>query len=141
MGVPHRSRAEASRIIDTSLYLPGRNGVGVAWFPGDNAFPLNPGMLLQRVIIGVPDESTYWFVGAVLERGQPDVNKSGIKNRWEVEKILKSKVVIEQSPPIALPLGKLLLKAPGVAIGIQGNIFRVPQIAEVCMRDGDKRRV
>jgi hypothetical protein len=96
---------------------PKHKGVGVAWFPGDTSLPLSPEMLLHDVISGVPDRLVYLFVGSALSSSEPNMNKPPNVRRGAVEMILKSKVVVEQSPPIALPLGKLLLKAPGVAIG------------------------
>jgi hypothetical protein len=109
---------------------PLAKSISTAWFKdegGDGSefnFPelLMPGFSTWTPSSAGAEKSITDFLGFCLVQGirgsflDPKIfdgwlTGSDLKNALEIE------VVIERSPPIALPLSKLLAKAPGVAIG------------------------
>jgi hypothetical protein len=62
-------------------------------------------------------DEAYQFLGAVIS-GRPHLASwEDISNLHFVSAALNAPIVIEQSPPTTIPLGTLIAKAPGIAIG------------------------
>jgi len=107
---------------------PLAKSISTAWFKdeggGDAEFDLQPLFMPGFKTIKPDDPEVQKFLGFCLAYGvgglYVDCNIFD-KAPWfagsEPTNALNIEVVIEQSPPNALPLSKLLSKAPGVAIG------------------------
>ena len=107
---------------------PLAKSISTAWFKDEGGgaaeFQLQPLLMPGHKIVKSDDPEVqkflalclgHWVTGLNVDRGIFD------KAPWFAADDLASafsiEVVIEQSPPITLPLSKLLSKAPGVAIG------------------------
>lgn len=107
---------------------PLAKSVSIAWFKdeggSDAAFPLEHLLMPGFKTVKSDDPEILKFLAFCLGYGVGNlyVDRSMFeKAPWlagdDLVSALAIEVVVEQSPPIALPLSKLLSKAPGVAIG------------------------
>jgi hypothetical protein len=112
------SSREVSRLIDTNLYYENYQGVGVVWFAGK----LNPREILKKPISISPAE-----VPRELERMLARVKRSSYEgsriNAQALKVILSSRIIVQRSPAISFPLGKLIEKSPGIAIGTYVGMY------------------
>jgi hypothetical protein len=105
---------------------PLAKSISTAWFKNEEGelFGVEPLLLPGYSSVKSDDQGVHRFLihalgyGAIGSNIDPAIFE---RARWitgnDVTKALSIEVVIEQSPPITLPLSKLLSKAPGVAIG------------------------
>ena len=107
---------------------PLAKSISTAWFKDeggvDAEYDLHSLFMPGFKIVKPEDPEVQRFLGFCLAYGVGGlyVDRSIFdKAPWltgnDLASALNIEIVIEQSPPIALPLSKLLSKAPGVAIG------------------------
>jgi hypothetical protein len=126
------------RVVRTEIYLdpppigdvsPLAKSISFAWFKDEDAdgAALDLATLFRPEfsIVTVTDDKqrekeALKFVLSCLMQGAPDVENRAAATWLDEKELLSSyatEVVIEQSPPVALPLSKIISKSPGIAIG------------------------
>jgi hypothetical protein len=93
-------------------------GVAAAWFRGTtvNHKDLAQSRDFNDFRVLPPTEAPLYLAGFMSGRFQL-ASWEELPDLHHVSAVLNAPIVIEQSPPTALPLATLLAKAPGIAIG------------------------
>jgi hypothetical protein len=92
-------------------------GLGTAWFRGSFSDLANIQQHNVSDFRSIQLEEAHSFLAAAILGRSHLASWEDLSSTVHVSAALNAPIVIEQSPPTSIPLGTLLTKAPGIAIG------------------------